>query len=126
MQELSNDQVGDLIVDRRAQEDDSLVEQAAVDVKRALPAGGLLDDHRYQWAHVLASFASCAGILPTVAMSLPAATMRAAHTSMAVHTGISMRRTPCKRRLCERAPGVDAGRLSLRASRACPMWRAHP
>src|SRR5262249_33126433 len=31
--------------------DDPLVEQAAVDVERTLPTGGLLDDHRYEWAH---------------------------------------------------------------------------
>ena len=51
MQQLGDDQVRDLIVDRRAEEDDPLVEQTAVDVERALPARGLLDDHRYEWAH---------------------------------------------------------------------------
>jgi hypothetical protein len=51
VQQLRDDQVRDLIVDGRAEEDDPLVEQAAVDVERALPAGGLLDDHRYEWAH---------------------------------------------------------------------------
>ena len=51
MQQLRDDEVRDLVVDGRAEEDDPLVEQAAVDVERALPAGGLLDDHRDQWAH---------------------------------------------------------------------------
>src|ERR1017187_429822 len=51
MQQLSDDQVRDLIVDRRAEEDDPLIEQTAIDVKRALPTGGLLDHHRYEWAH---------------------------------------------------------------------------
>src|SRR5918912_4079146 len=51
MQELGDDQVGDLVVHRRAEEDDPLVQEAAVDVERALPAGGLFDDHRYEWAH---------------------------------------------------------------------------
>ena len=51
VQQLRDDQVRDLVVDRRAEEDDPLVEQAGVDVERALPARGLLDDHRYEWAH---------------------------------------------------------------------------
>src|SRR3712207_7788163 len=46
-----DDQVGDLVVDGRTEEDDPLVEQAGVDVERTLPAGGLFDDHRYEWAH---------------------------------------------------------------------------
>src|SRR5450755_1758718 len=56
MQELGHDQVRDLIVHGRAEKDDPLVEQTTVDVERALPAGGLLDDHRYQWAHGSRSF----------------------------------------------------------------------
>ena len=76
MQELGDDQVRDLVVDRRAEKDDPLIEQTAVDVERALPTGGLLDDHGYEWAHRPRfvgserrnrAFASCAGILPTVA-----------------------------------------------------------
>src|SRR5437763_11630622 len=51
MKQLSDDQVRDLIVDRGPEEDDPLVQQPAVYVERALPAGGLLNDHRYQWAH---------------------------------------------------------------------------
>ena len=46
MQQLRHDQVGDRVVDRRAQEDDPLVEQAAVDVELALAARGPLDHHR--------------------------------------------------------------------------------
>jgi hypothetical protein len=45
MQELGDDQVGDLLVDGRAQEDDPLVQEAAVDVELALATGGALDDH---------------------------------------------------------------------------------
>src|ERR1700722_5796317 len=64
MQQLRHDEVRDLIVDGSPEEDDSLVQEAAVDVERALPAGGLLDDHRYQWAHSPRfSFASPAGFL---------------------------------------------------------------
>src|SRR4051812_17895052 len=51
MQELRHDEVGDLVVHGGPQEDDPLVQQAAVDVERALPTGGLFDDHRYEWAH---------------------------------------------------------------------------
>src|SRR5437588_658260 len=51
MEQLRDDQVGDLVVDRCAEEDDPLVQQTAVDVERPLPAGGLLDDHGYEWAH---------------------------------------------------------------------------
>ena len=51
VQELGDDQVGDVLRDGRAEEDDALVEQPGVDVERALPAGGLLDDHRDEWAH---------------------------------------------------------------------------
>ena len=47
--ELGDDEVGDLVVDRRAEEDDPLVEQARVDVEGALAAARLLDDHRNQW-----------------------------------------------------------------------------
>src|SRR6478736_5803343 len=43
---LRDDEVRDLVVDRRAEEDDPLVEQARVDVEEALPARGLLDDGR--------------------------------------------------------------------------------
>src|SRR3954447_17065336 len=51
VEELGDDQVGDLVRDGRAEEDDSLVEEARVDVEGALPTGGLLDDHRNEWAH---------------------------------------------------------------------------
>src|SRR5947207_15371130 len=50
--QLGHDQVRDVLVDRRAEEHDSLVQQAGVDVERALAAGGLLDDHGDQWTHV--------------------------------------------------------------------------
>jgi hypothetical protein len=45
-QQLGHDQVGDLIVDRRAQEDDAVTQQARVDVEGALAARRGLDDHR--------------------------------------------------------------------------------
>ena len=49
--ELGDDEVRDVLVDRRAEEDDPLVQQARVDVERALAARGLLDDHWDQGAH---------------------------------------------------------------------------
>ena len=51
MQQLGDDQVGDLVVDGRAEEDDSLVQQTAVDVERALASRGLLNHHWDKWAH---------------------------------------------------------------------------
>jgi hypothetical protein len=46
VQQLRDHEVGHLVVDRRADEDDALVEQARVDVEGALAARVLLDDHR--------------------------------------------------------------------------------
>ncbi len=44
VQELRHDEVADGVVDRRPEEHDPLLEQARVDVERALAAAGLLDD----------------------------------------------------------------------------------
>ena len=64
VQQLGDDQVRDLVVHGRAEEDDPLVEQPAVDVERALAARGLLDDHWDKWAHdPRLCFASPAGFL---------------------------------------------------------------
>src|SRR5213080_1504844 len=46
MQELGHDEVCDLVVDRCAEEDDPVLEQARVDVEGALAARVLLDHHR--------------------------------------------------------------------------------
>jgi len=46
---VRDDEVRDLVIDGAAEEYDALVEQARVDVERALAAGALLDDHRDQW-----------------------------------------------------------------------------
>ena len=62
VQQLSDDQVGDLVIDGRAQEDDPLIEQAGVDVERAFTTRGLLDDHGDEGAHQLRrSFAVFSG-----------------------------------------------------------------
>jgi len=47
-QEFGHDEVGDLVVDRRPEEDDPVLEQARVDVEGALSARVLLDHH---WDH---------------------------------------------------------------------------
>jgi hypothetical protein len=46
MEQLGDDQVRDLVVDGGSEEDDSLIEQARVDVEGALAARRLLDHHR--------------------------------------------------------------------------------
>src|SRR4029453_7164009 len=45
-QELRDDQVGNVVVDRRAEEDDALLQQQRVDVVRPLPTVAGLDNHR--------------------------------------------------------------------------------
>src|SRR5215469_7482013 len=45
-EQLRDHQVGDVVVDRAAQEDDALLQQARVDVVGALTARALLDHHR--------------------------------------------------------------------------------
>jgi hypothetical protein len=51
MEQFGDRQVGDLVVDRCAEEDDSLVQETRVDVEGALAVHGLLDHHRNQRAH---------------------------------------------------------------------------
>ena len=47
-QHLRDDQIGDLVVDRRADEDDAVLQQPRKDVVGALAAVGLFDDHRHE------------------------------------------------------------------------------
>ena len=56
MDQLRDDEVGDVVVDRGAEKDHALVEQPAEDVERALAAARLFDDERYKWCHVLTLF----------------------------------------------------------------------
>src|SRR3954471_1577939 len=51
VQELRDDDVRDLVVDRGADHHDAVVEQPRVDVERALAARGLLDHHSDERAH---------------------------------------------------------------------------
>jgi len=58
VQQLGDDQVGDLVFDRGAQEDDPLVEQSREDVELSLAARRSLHDHRDQ-LHVHSHTLSC-------------------------------------------------------------------
>jgi len=49
--ELGRDQIGNVVVDFRAQEDDAVPQQPRVNIVRSLAAAGLLDNHRDQIAH---------------------------------------------------------------------------
>src|SRR6266566_2668628 len=51
MDQLGDDEIRDLVVDRSAEKDDPLVEQTGVDVERTLATRGLLDHHGNQRAH---------------------------------------------------------------------------
>ena len=55
VEQLGDDQVGEVLGHLLAEEDDPLRQQAAVDVEGALAASGLFDDHRDQW-HMRLSF----------------------------------------------------------------------
>jgi hypothetical protein len=50
-EQLRDHEVGQVIVYGTADEDDAILEQARVDVERALPACALLDDHGDQMTH---------------------------------------------------------------------------
>ena len=47
-QQLRHHQIGQVIINLATQENDSILEQAGIDVKRTLPPVGLLNDHRNQ------------------------------------------------------------------------------
>ena len=93
MEQLGHDQVGDLVVDRRAQEDDPLAEQMRVDVGGPLPARVLLDNHRHQRAHRKQRCTSCS----MTGNAHPTAACRAGRGSASRSAG---------RRRCA-APSVD-------------------
>ena len=114
VQELGHDQVRDLVVHGRAEEDDPLVQQAGVDVERALPTGGLLDDHRYEWAHG-PRFVS----LRTLE-SFRWLTARAAPLGRRLATG----RSPVPTRVLR--PGVNSCDQRICAARPRPASRTRP
>src|SRR6476620_10871532 len=70
MEKLGDDQIRDLSVDRGAEKDDSLVQQARVDVERALASRGLLDDHGDQRAHAGSLLAGVQSFVSVGAVSL--------------------------------------------------------
>ncbi len=47
-QHLRDDQIGDVVVNGRAQENDVLLEQARIDIERAFAARGLLHNHGHE------------------------------------------------------------------------------
>ena len=108
MEELRDDEVRDLVVDRRSEEDDALVEQARVDVERALAARGLLDDHRNQGAHALSllpgvhNFVSPSGFSLSGVQSLS----RASASSGAIGLTSATRRSSAARR--RRSSRIDS------------------
>jgi len=55
VEELGDREVRDLVVDRRPDEDDALLQEAAEDVVGPLAARGLLDDHRDEPTHWLSA-----------------------------------------------------------------------
>ena len=57
-QQLRHDQIGDVVVDRGAEQDDPVLEQPAVDIVRTLTLTGLLDHHRDQKRLLLHSLSS--------------------------------------------------------------------
>ncbi len=56
-EQLRDDEVRDVVLDRVAQEDDPFLEQARVDVVGALASAGGLDDHRHE--HGLTPWCDC-------------------------------------------------------------------
>ena len=115
VQQLGHDQVGDLVVDRRAEEDDPLVEQAGVDVERALPAGGLLDDHRYEWAHGPRFVSLRSARIPARRQRRPACRASLAVAGPRVCQALGRRSAAGRPELRPR----PARRLAARASTAC-------
>ena len=111
VQELGDDQVGDVLGDRRAEEDDPLAEQARVDVESALAARGLLDDHRYQ------------GAATTTTSSATASSARRAPRSTALHEDpdrLAHAAGPPRRRASSRRPGTRRSRRSTARLAADP------
>ena len=119
VQQLRDDQVGDLVVDGRAEEDDPLVEQAAVDVERTLAARGLLDDHRYQWAHfprfpMSSPLFRLADQIPLEASDLVSTTVQAPLRARSPHP--AQPPLPCPASTSARAPAPGRARSASRAS----------
>src|SRR6058998_1429764 len=69
MDQLSDDQIRNLVVDRRAEENDAFVEEARVDVERTLAARRLLDNHRNQGTHRASSLLGVQMFIPLVPFS---------------------------------------------------------
>ena len=98
----------------RAEEDDPLVEQAGVDVERALAARGLLDHHRDQRAHAGSLLTGGPQLRLGLGLFLVGRPDRLARLAPARAGSASPRRRP------GRAPRAGAGpRAGPRAGRGC-------
>src|SRR6266480_2063955 len=95
MEQLGDRQVGDLIVDRRPQEDDPLAEQTRVDVEGALTVHGLLDHHRNLRAH------RCSWILCFQAILVPRSRSTEFDTIARAVSGYRTRFEAIEKRLAE-------------------------
>ena len=87
VQELRDDQVGDVVVDLRAEKDDAVVEQARVDVEAALASAGLLDDDRDEGLDVR-QHRGYSSVVSTAAAALACA-------SVPLGLDVHRRRSPC-------------------------------
>src|SRR6266498_1922282 len=95
MEQLGDRQVGDLVVDRRPQEDDSLAEETRVDVEGALTVHRLLDHHRNLRAH------RCSWILCFQAIHVPRSRSTEFDTIARAVSGYRTRFEAIEKRLAE-------------------------
>src|SRR5512133_2732805 len=116
VEELGHDQVGHVVVDRGAEEDDPLVQQPRVDVEGPLAAVGLLDDDRDQivgrWLHRRYSLGSEASSSGAGSCCSACSTMNA----RALLRGISPEMTPARpsARACRTSSGSRPTRWAWR------------
>jgi hypothetical protein len=101
MEQFGDRQVGDLIVDRRAQEDDPLAEQTRVDIEGALTVHGLLDHHRNLRAHLclpLPSLRAFVRVFPPARRRLALTLAHARPQARAMHTTVRVTATEATNR----------------------------
>ena len=123
-QQLGDDQVGDVVVDRRAEEDDAVLEQARVDVVGALAAAGLLDDDRDRGWRSCGAVTEPSGFyrLFCVTGNIFDAPVRGIDSVLRTSTGRAPALAPSRSR--ERARAPPDGRRGRARARAHCCWRA--
>src|SRR5262245_24236123 len=126
MEKLRDDEVRDLVVDLRAEEDDALVEQTRVDVERPLTARGLLDDHRDQGAHAVSLLPGVHNFVSPSAFSLSGvqSLSRASASSGAIGFTSATRRSRAARR--RRSSRIDSCWPCAQTSSITPSASASP